>query len=74
MLFLLNMLPIPPLDGSGALPLLLSPQTGERWTEFCHQPMFGWIGILIAWMIFDDIFMPVFFGAVHLLYPEMTYH
>jgi hypothetical protein len=33
----------------------------------------GWIGILIAWQLFDQMFMPLFFGAVHLLYPEMNY-
>jgi Zn-dependent protease len=72
-LFILNMFPVPPLDGSGAVPLLLSPETGHRWSEFVNQPMFGWIGILIAWKLFDMIFMPIFFGAVHLLYPEMNY-
>jgi Zn-dependent protease len=29
-LLILNILPIPPLDGSGAVPLLLSPELGER--------------------------------------------
>ncbi|HEY5656419.1 MAG TPA: site-2 protease family protein [Myxococcota bacterium] len=72
-LFLLNMLPIPPLDGSGALPLLLTREAGERWREFANQPMLGWVGILIAWTIFGEIFLPVFFAAVRLLYPEMNY-
>jgi Zn-dependent protease len=72
-LFILNMLPIPPLDGSGAVPLLLSPAMRERWMGFVNQPMLGWIGILIAWRLFGEIFMPFFFGAVHLLYPEMEY-
>lgn len=72
-LFVLNMFPVPPLDGSGAVPLLLSREAGYRWSEFIKQPMFGWIGILVAWKLFDEIFMPIFFGAVHLLYPEMNY-
>jgi Zn-dependent protease len=72
-LFILNMFPIPPLDGSGAVPLLLSARAGERWREFVNQPMLGWIGILIAWRVFSEIFMPLFFAAVHLLYPEMNY-
>ncbi len=72
-LFVLNMFPVPPLDGSGAVPLLLSPEAGHRWSEFVNQPMFGWIGILIAWKLFDEIFMPIFLGAVHLLYPDMNY-
>jgi Zn-dependent protease len=72
-LFILNMFPIPPLDGSGAVPLLLSPEAGDRWRNLVNQPMLGWIGILIAWKVFDEIFMPFFFGAVQLLYPEMNY-
>ncbi len=72
-LFVLNMLPIPPLDGSGSLPLLLSPEWGERWTAFVSQPMFGWVGILVAWWTFGAIFPPLFFVAVGLLYPEMNY-
>ncbi|MBW2315579.1 MAG: hypothetical protein JRH10_15480 [Deltaproteobacteria bacterium] len=72
-LLILNLLPVPPLDGSGALPLLLSPSAAERWLEFTRQPMLGWVGILIAWRVFHEIFMPVFFFAADLLYPEMTY-
>ena len=72
-LLILNLLPVPPLDGSGALPLLLPPRAAERWLEFTQQPMLGWIGILIAWRMFDEIFMPVFFFAVDLIYPEAAY-
>ena len=72
-LFVLNMFPVPPLDGSGAVPLLLNSQMAERWSNFVNQPMLGWIGILIAWKIFDEIFLPIFFGAIHLLYPEINY-
>jgi len=72
-LFILNMFPIPPLDGSGAVPLLLSSEMGDRWRNFVNQPMLGWIGILVAWKALDEIFMPLFFGAVHLLYPEANY-
>ena len=73
-LFILNMFPVPPLDGSKALSLLLSPEWDQRWREFIEQPMLSWIGILIAWQLFGEIFMPLFFGSVNLLYPEMNYH
>ncbi len=72
-LFVLNLLPVPPLDGAGALPLLLSERASEAWMNVTREPMLGWIGILIAWRIFDEIFMPVFFFAVDLMYPEMVY-
>ncbi|UCD23066.1 MAG: site-2 protease family protein [Gemmatimonadota bacterium] len=73
-LFILNMLPIPPLDGSGALPLLLSDELIPRYQQFIwSQPFLGWIGIFIAWQVFDRIFQPVFLVAVNLLYPGVSY-
>jgi len=73
-LFILNMLPIPPLDGSGALPLLLSDELIPRYQHFIWtQPYLGWIGIFIAWQVFDRIFQPVFLVAVNLLYPGVSY-
>ncbi len=74
-LFILNMLPVPPLDGSGALPLLLSPEATRRYQDFIwRQPALGWIGILVAWQVFDFVFNPVFLLAVNLLYPGASYH
>lgn len=74
-LFILNMLPVPPLDGSGALPLLLSPQATRRYQDFLwRQPALGWIGILVAWQVFDFVFNPLFLFAVNLLYPGASYH
>jgi Zn-dependent protease len=74
-LFILNMLPVPPLDGSGALPLLLSPEATRRYQDFIwRQPALGWIGILVAWQVFDFVFNPVFLVAVNLLYPGASYH
>jgi len=70
----LNLLPLPPLDGSGAVPLLLSESAALRYQEFLwSQPMLGWIGILVAWRIFDGIFPPVFLFFVNLLHPGAHY-
>jgi hypothetical protein len=35
--------------------------------------MLGWIGILLAWRVFDEIFMPIFFFTVDVMYPEVVY-
>lgn len=73
-LCVLNLLPIPPLDGSGALPLLLKPETVPRYQDFIwSQPALGWIGILVAWQVFDFIFDPFFLLAVNLPYPGVSY-
>ncbi len=75
LLMAFNLLPLPPLDGSGALPLVLSPKATSRYQEFIwSHPAIGWVGMLIAWRLFNLIFNPIFFGAVRLLYPSMSYH
>jgi len=33
----------------------------------------GWIGLLIAWKLFDFVFDPVFTAAVNLIYPGVRY-
>jgi len=69
-----NMLPLPPLDGSGAMPLVMSPEAARRYQEFLWStPMLNWVGLFLAWKVFPLVFQPIFFGAVHLLYPWASY-
>lgn len=69
-----NMLPFPPLDGSAALPLLLSRRVTARYQEIMWStPMIGLLGLLIAWQLFDVVFHPIFLAAVNLVYPGVTY-
>lgn len=72
-LLILNLIPVPPLDGYGALPLVLPESALEAYRGFSRQPMIGWIGILVAWRIFGHLYHPVFLFAVNLLYPGMGY-
>jgi Zn-dependent protease len=73
-LFILNMLPIPPLDGSGALPLVLSDDVIPRYQKFVWtQPGLGLIGIIIAWQVFGQVFQPIFLFAVNVLHPSAYY-
>jgi Zn-dependent protease len=74
LLAVLNLLPLPPLDGSGALPLVLSPDTARAYQEFLWRtPALGWLGLMIAWQLCDVVFDPIFVTAVNLLYPGVTY-
>ena len=73
-LFLFNLFPLPPLDGSGALALLLPEDLARRVRNFLSQPMLAFIGLLIAWRIFSPIFDPIFTLALNLLYPGAGYH
>jgi Zn-dependent protease len=70
----LNLIPVPPLDGSAAVPLFLSAEAAGRYQQFLwSQPMLGWFGMLIAWQLFGVVFRPVFLFAVNLLYPGAGY-
>ena len=70
----LNLLPLPPLDGSAAVPLFLRGDSVWRYQDFLQRNAgLSWIGILIAWQVFPYIFQPVFQLAVNLLYPGLRY-
>jgi len=73
LLAVLNMLPFPPLDGSGALPLILPEQWHDAYRNFIHQPMLAWIGILIVWNVIGELFWPIFYLCIGILYPGLTY-
>ena len=74
LLFVFNLLPFFPLDGSAVLTLFMNRETTKRYQEFLWStPMLGWIGLLIAWKLFDFVFEPVFVAAVNLIYHRATY-
>jgi Zn-dependent protease len=68
-LCLFNLLPLPPLDGSGALPLLLPESLANRVQAAMRQPFLATAGIVIAWSVFGPIFREAFRVALGLLYP-----
>ncbi len=73
MLALLNLLPLPPLDGSGAVTLLMNEETACGFRRLVRNPAFGWIGLLVAWNLFGPLFNPVFTFALNILYPGAHY-
>jgi Zn-dependent protease len=68
-LFLFNLLPVPPLDGAGVLLLLLPEELGRRWQTVIRHPLLALVGILVAWRLFPLVFMPLFSLGLRLLYP-----
>ena len=70
MLTFLNLIPLPPLDGSAAIPLFLNEETAARYQGFLLTSgrTFSFIGLFAAWKIFDIIFDPLFLAAVNILY------
>lgn len=70
----LNLIPLPPLDGSAAIPLLLPAEAASRYQLFLFgNPSLSLIGMVVAWQLFGTVFQPIFLFAVNLLHPGMTY-
>ena len=74
LLVVFNLLPFPPLDGSGVLPLLMKKELALRYMNFINQSNFSLLGLFIAWNIFDKLFDPIHLMAINLLYPGAGYH
>jgi len=64
-----NLLPVPPLDGHAAIMLAMPDRVADRYLDWVREARsFGLIGLVIAWTLFDKIFQPIFFFALHTLY------
>ena len=74
LLAVFNLIPFPPLDGSGVLPIVLPERALNAYrTLLAGRPALAWVGIIGAWMIFDRVFPPIWLAAVNLLYPGTGY-
>jgi Zn-dependent protease len=64
-----NLLPLPPLDGFGAVGVLLPESGARRFQIFGMQiRRFSLLGLLIAWRVFDPLFFPIFGIALRALF------
>jgi Zn-dependent protease len=70
-LFVFNMLPIPPLDGSSALGLLLSEDAAYRLQTVIRQPMVAMLGFLFFFYAGGKLAAPVIGGLLSLLFVGM---
>ena len=68
-----NLLPVPPLDGSTGVTVLMSEKAALRFLEFIRDPTFSMAGIVAAWFLFDKLFDPIFTFALNMLYPGARY-
>jgi Zn-dependent protease len=69
-----NLIPVPPLDGSGVAPLVVGADAGRRYQAFIRsQPAFSFLGLVLAWKLFDYIFHPIWLLAVNLVHPTAHY-
>ena len=66
-LFVFNMLPIPPLDGSSALGLFLSEDTAYRLQTTIRQPMVAMMGFVFFFLFAGKLAMPFIAALLALL-------
>lgn len=72
LLFLFNLIPLPPLDGHAAITLLMSEEMARRFRDATGS--FGMLGLLVAWFLFGRLFDPLYTLALNLLHPGAGYH
>ena len=68
LLCLFNLLPIPPMDGSGIAHGLFPDSIGRLIESLSSNPMMGLLGLLVAWRVFPYISTPVFDRVLGWLY------
>lgn len=69
LLGVLNLLPIPPLDGSGVVQIAMTEDGARRWQQLQQNRAVGLIGLLVVYYFFGRVFGPIFTMALHALYP-----
>ncbi len=73
LLFAFNLLPLPPLDGSAVLGLVLPQSQAIQLQQFTSQPWIQILGLAIAWKAFPLISGPLFALVLALLHPGESY-
>jgi Zn-dependent protease len=65
----LNLIPMPPLDGSSVIGLFFNEEKAANIQHFMNNPSFGFIGLLLVWKVFNPIFHIAFLFIVSMIYP-----
>ncbi len=68
-----NLVPLPPLDGSSVLGLLLPEGQARTVRRLSASPQFSLVGLLVAWQIFPKVAHPIFRLVLGLLHPGVPY-
>jgi Zn-dependent protease len=68
-----NLLPVPPLDGSTGITLIMARKMAFQFLKLTGDPTFRIVGLLVAWRLFDLVFDPLFGLALNILYAGGDY-
>ena len=66
-----NLLPLPPMDGSGVVMGLLPRDLADRAAAAMRSGLFSLLGLLVAWQLSKYIFRPLYRMVMMSLYPEL---
>jgi Zn-dependent protease len=72
-LCVLNLLPLPPLDGSAILNAFLPPRQADQFRELQTNAMMSLVGLVVAWKVFPLMTDPLFTMVLRLLHPLASY-
>ncbi len=72
-LFLFNLIPVPPLDGAAILGLLLPKEAGRRLRDALRSGPAAMFGLVVAWMLFARIGGPLFATLIALVHGAGSY-
>jgi Zn-dependent protease len=69
-----NLVPLPPLDGSAVLGLLLPEKSARALRRLAASSQFSMIGLLMAWLVFPRVVSPLFRLVLRLVHPDVPYY
>jgi Zn-dependent protease len=73
-MFVLNLIPLPPLDGSSIVSLFLPQNAARKYWTAIRNPSFGFIGLLLAWQVINPLINIAFPWTLNLLYWGANFH
>ena len=68
LLFVFNLIPVPPLDGTAWMELVLRGEARYKYQALMNHPTMRIFGIFIAWYVLDFVFGPIQLFALNALY------
>jgi Zn-dependent protease len=72
-LFVFNLIPLPPFDGSNVLFFFLSPAAAEKYHRMISHAHYRIIGLIVAWNLLGICILPVRKLALSVLYPGISF-
>ncbi len=67
LLFVLNLMPVTPLDGATAITLLMPESVARSWQATMRNPMMSMVGLLVLWFFFPAVAGPILTMARRLI-------